>query len=186
MVLQRSSYDASYFGDVIESSGLRHDGGYSDYIELQNNYKAREIIQRFLRRHAISKNAVILELGAGNGFMKLVAEEEGYTNWTAVDWSSWAKRHEVATVIEEDAFIFVTAQPPASFDYIITRGFLECFAQNDLGGIVGRFATVANKQIHSTFLSGRNAFYTIKTIANWEREFGNDLNVVIEDYFVDG
>ena len=186
VALIRSDYNAAYFGDVVESVGLRHDAGYSNYLELQTNYVQRRNIVAFLKRHNIPKNAKILELGAGVGFMGLVATEEGYTDWTCVDWSNWTKRHEVFPVIEEDAFIYVTAQPPASFDYIITRAFLECFDQGDLDGIIGRFAMVANKQIHSTFLSAKAQFYNIKTIANWEKEFNNDIDVIIEDYRLDG
>ncbi len=186
MVLTRNTYDAAYFGDVSESAGLRHDAGYSDYIQQQTNYIVRRRIIAFLRRHNIPKSAKILELGAGVGFMGLVATEEGYTDWTCVEWSNWCKRHEVFPIVEEDAFIYVTAQAPSSFDYIITRAFIECFAQNDLGGIVGRFATVADKQIHSTYASAKAQFYNIKTITNWEKQFNNDIDVIIEDYYQDG
>jgi len=113
--LNRNKYGAPYFGDVIESGGLRHDAGYSDYLGFAIGWKERLIIQKFLTRHNIPKNVRILELGASIGFMGKVATEEGYTNWTCVDWSDWCKRHEVFTIIEEDALVYLNSIPDNSY-----------------------------------------------------------------------
>lgn len=182
MVLNRNKYNAAYFGDVIESGGTRHDAGYSNYLELQTNYIARRNIKKFLTRHNIPKNAKVLELGAGVGFMGLVATEEGYTDWTCVDWSNWAKRHEVFPVIEESAIVYLQAQTDNSFDYIVSRAAIECIPQNKLQTLAIETKRVAPKQIHSTFLAANLTFYNIKTLPAWEQEFLNDPDIIVEDY----
>jgi len=186
MVLQRNKYDAAYFGDVIESGGTRHDAGYTNYLELHTNWKQKLQIQKFLTRHNIPKTSKILELGAGVGFMGKIATEEGYTDWTCVDWSNWAKRHEVYPVTEEDGLVFLQAQTDNAFDYIVSRAFLECIPSNQLQNYATEGKRVATNHIHTTFLSANTQYYEIKTIPDWATDFLNDPNIIIEDYRKDG
>ena len=89
-----------------------------------------------MTRHTISLTATVLELGAAVGFMRKVAIEEGYTNWTSVDWSNWCKRHEVSVIVEQDGFSYLQAQADNSFDYVITRALLECIDTKDLDTLI--------------------------------------------------
>lgn len=186
MVLNRNKYDAAYFGDVIESNGTRHVAGYTDYLELENNWKTRRQIVRFLARHAIPLNAKVLELGCGNGFMKLVATEQGYTDWTAVDWSAWCKLHEVAPIIEEDGVVFMDAQPADTYDYIISRAVLECIPDNQLQATsvaILRVGKPGGQRIHTTFLeTGEPSFYNVRTLPEWGALLIADPNLTLEDY----
>lgn len=186
MVLNRNKYDAAYFGDLDESGGTRHTAGYSNYLELETNYVTRRNIVAFLTRHNIPKTAKILELGAGVGFMGLVATEQGYTDWTCVDWSNWAKRHEVFPVIEEEAQTYLELQTDNFYDYIISRAAIECVPQNKLQALAIEAKRVAVKQIHSTYLAANLTFYNIKTLPQWEQEFLNDPDIIVEDFREDG
>jgi len=185
MVLNRSQYDAAYFGDLDESGGLRHKAGYSRYLISQTDGFEREGLEAFLLRHDIPKDVKVLELGAGIGFLGKVATDQGYTNWTCVDWSNWCKRHEVYPVIEEEALIYLQAQPDNSFDYIISRSLIECIKPNELQDHAIESKRVGIKQIHTVSLEVNTKFYTLKTIPEWATQFLNDPDITIEDYFRD-
>lgn len=187
MVLNQSEYNEIYFKKtVIDNIEQNHVAGYTNYIRQHTDWIEKRTIQRFLKRHNIPKTAKILELGAAVGFMGKIATEEGYTNWTCVDWSAWCKANEVYPIIEQPALTFLKAQADNSFDYIISRSFLECFANNDISKLVAHFARVTLKQIHTTNLNARSDYYTIKTQTNWESKIKAGQNIIIEDYFLDG
>ncbi len=186
MVLLQSEYDAAYFGDTVESTGLRHEAGYSDYLFYETNWIQKKRIESLLRRYTVPKNAKIVELGAGVGFMGLVAQRLGYTDWTCLDWSNWCKRHEVYPVTEEDALVFLASIPDNSLDYIISRAFLECFTDTDIDRLVNFFTTKARKQIHTTFKTGRSAYYTIKTMTDWRTKIRSSSDIIVEEYRQDG
>jgi len=180
MILKRKDYGAPYFGDP--SQPPKHDAEYSNYIELHTNWRAKRSIKKFLIRHNIPKNAKILEGGAGIGFMGKIATEEGYTNWTCVDWSNWCKRHEVYPVIEQDVLSYLQAQADNSFDYIITHALIECIPLNQLQALATEAKRVGIKQIHATYIQPNAQFYEVKTLPEWATVFLNDLDVIIEDH----
>lgn len=185
-VLTKPQYDESYYRHDSLNVSNPHKAGYQDYLEGQVNWKEKQRIQRFLTRHNIPKDAKILELGSAIGFMGKIATEEGYTNWTCVDWSSWVKANEVFPVIEQDALSYLQAQADNSFDYIITRALIECLPTNQLQNHATETKRVATKQIHTTYLSGNTTYYNIKTLPDWTSNFLNDPDIIVEDYFKDG
>ena len=181
MVLNLNQYDAAYFGDI--ESDLKRKSGYSNYLELHTNYIAKRNIKKFLIRHAIPKNAKVLELGAAVGFMGKVATQEGYTNWMCVDVSSWCKKHKVFPVTQQNALSYLRAQANNSFDYIITRALIECIPANQLQNYAIEAKRVAKKQIHTTYIESNTRYYIVKTLPEWTSDFHNDPDIIIEDYY---
>lgn len=185
MTLKQLDYDEAYFMQNSKNVDRPHKAGYTNYFELQTNYIAERNIKAFLKRHNIPKNAKILELGAAVGFMGKVATEEGYTNWTCVDWSSWCKQNEVYPVIEQDVLSYLRAQADNSFDYIISRLLIECIPTNKLQNHAVEAKRVASKHIHAVSLQ-TNQYYNIKTLPEWTDDFLNDPDIIIQDFRKDG
>jgi len=178
MTLKQNEYNESYFGDP--NSPLKHKAGYSNYLELQTNWVQRERIKKFLIRHNIPKNSKILELGAAVGFMGKIATEEGYKNWTCVDFSLWCKKNELSPIIEQDALSYLQSQPDNSFDVIVSFALLECLSNPSLVTLYQQMRRVGIKQIHQTFEESNSKFYNIKTLADWKSLLSQDT--VIEFY----
>lgn len=129
----------------------------------------------------------MLELGAAIGFMGKIATEEGYTDWTCVDWSAWAKANEVYPVTEQDALSYLQAQADNSFDYVISRALLECVDAKDLDTLITECNRVAtSKQIHTTYNEAPAQYYNIKSLPDWATDFLNDPDIIIENYYEDG
>lgn len=148
MVLTQSQYDAAYFDDREESNGLKHSAGYTEYLKFQTDHVRKAKILDFLNKHKIPKDATILELGAAVGFAGLIAKEQGYKNWTCLDWSDYCKKHEVYPIIKQDALTWLKTLDDNSYDYIISFAFLECCNNDGLTNCKTEMDRVAVKQIH--------------------------------------
>lgn len=172
--LTSKDFSPAYFGDIEESRGLRHDAGYTNYLELETNYIAERNIKKFFTRHNIPKTVRVLELGSAVGFMGKIAKQEGHTDWVCVDWSNWCKRHEVYPVIEQDALTFLTSQDDNSFDYIISKAFLECFNDDALKILKIEMDRVGKNQIHYLYKEPNPLYYntSVKLIISEARDIG--------------
>lgn len=154
MVLNNSEYNAAYYGDVKESGGLRHDAGYSNYLEIIKE-------KAYLKRSEDVLNKVsgkILELGCGVGTYAKLAREKGL-DWTAIDFSEWCKRHEETQIIKAEAESFLLSQADNSFDYIVSFAFIECLKDDDLRVMQIQMDRVGIKQIHSTYKNPNPLYY---------------------------
>lgn len=154
MVLTIDKYDAAYFGDVITSGGLRHEAGYSNYLEIVKE-------KPYLKRADRAFNAVsgkILELGCGVGTYAKEALNRGL-DWTALDSSNWCKRHEVTKIIEQDALTYLRSQANNSFDYIVSFGFIECFDNGGLEALKTEMDGVGRNQLHYTYKKPNPLYY---------------------------
>lgn len=154
MILSRSQYDAAYFGDIIESGGLRHEAGYTYYLDL---IKEKPYLKRSDRVFNTASER-ILELGCGIGTYAKIALSRGL-DWIALDWSLWAKQHEVTPIIEEDALTYLLAQANNSFDYIVSFGFIECFTDGQLLVLKNEMDRVGINQIHLTYENPNPLYY---------------------------
>ena len=156
MVLKQKDYDAAYFGDTIESGGLRHDAGYRYYLKLilQKPYQKR--CDRFIN----AASGKILELGCGVGTYARKGRVQGL-DWTAIDVSNWCKRHEVTTIIENDALTFLQAQTNNSFDWIVSWGFIECLKDSDLKTMKDEMNRVCINQKHFSYTNPNSQYYNI-------------------------
>ncbi len=179
--LERTVYDAAYFGDP--NSDTKHRAGYSNYIEQSEQSHHQKKLNKFLNDHEIPKNAKVLELGAATGYLGKLATVNGYTNWTCVDWSQWCQDNKVYnSLINQDAIEFLESQSNKSFDYIISRGLIECFTDIELVTFAKECLRVGKKQIHTTFETPNTQYYTIKNLDNWKTVLGNNPNITVENY----
>lgn len=160
MVLAKSDYDAAYFGDIEESGGLRHDAGYSNYLEIvkEAGYQKRS-------DYVLSKvSGRILELACGVGTYVRLAKQRGL-DWVAVDASDWCKRHEEAPLIEQDALTYLQSQSDNSFDWIVSFAFLECLSPSQLLQYYKETKRVGKNQIHSVYKSPNPKYYESRDIS---------------------
>lgn len=179
MVLNAEDYDAAYFGYI--ESDLKRKSGYSNYLELQTNYIAKRNYEKFIASHNFKAKDKILELGAAVGYFGKIARVNGL-NVKCVDVSQWCYDNRMHPDFEKaDAFEFLPGVQDKSFDYIISFGFLECFADTKLQALVILMNQVAKKQIHVIYKEGKSQWYNIKTISQWKSFF--DDSAIIEKYF---
>lgn len=182
MTLTRNEYDGAYFGDP--NFDLKHRAGYTNYKAQCSQSHHERKLKQFLESHNIPKDAKVLELGAGTGYLGKIARENGYDHWICVDWSQWCQDNKVfPELINQDAIEYLQLQQNKSFDYIISRGFIECFTATELITLANECLRVGKKQIHSTFLEVNSNYYTVKDLENWKTLFGNIDDIIVENYF---
>lgn len=165
---------AAYFGDMKASGGLKHEAGYSNYLDSvkQSGYlkHAEYVLDKV--------SGKILELGCGIG----VYAKEGISrglDWTAVDILTWCKEHEVTSIIKSDALAYLQTQDDNSFNWIVSFAFLECIPNPDLLQLYNEMKRVASTgQIHSTYKSPNSTYYESRTIAEWKQDL-SDSNVEV-------
>ena len=128
-----------------------------------------------------------LELGAATGYLGKLAREKGYTDWTCVDWSQWCQDNKVYdSLVNMDAIEFLKSRLDKSFDYIISRGLIECFTDIELITFATECLRVGKKQIHATFGKPNSNYYTVKNLDNWKTLLGNISDITVESYYKNG
>ena len=178
MVLSKEDFDDAYFGDV--ESDLKRKSGYSNYLEQHTNYIQKRIYEKFIVAHDFKPGDKILELGAAVGYFGKIARVNGL-NVKCVDVSQWCYDNRMHPDFEKaDALEFLPGVQDKFYDYIISFGFLECFADTKLQALIILMNQVAKKQIHVIYKEGKSQWYNIKTISQWKSFF--DDSAIIEKY----
>jgi cyclopropane fatty-acyl-phospholipid synthase-like methyltransferase len=117
-------------------------GFKGDVYKKMNNemFQVKKINARFGDYLKPYKNAKILELGCGAGFLLKYLKTEGFTDFVGVDVSgeqiAIAKREELPA-IEADASNFLTNHPN-TFDVVIAIDFIEHFTKDEIFSIIGK------------------------------------------------
>lgn len=185
MTLSRNEYDGAYYGD--KNFDLKHKAGYTNYQYQCKQANQQKYLERFLKTHKIPRDAKILELGAGLGHLGKLARVNEYNNWTCVDWSQWCQDNKVYdSLVNMDAIEFLKSRLDKSFDYIISRGLIECFTDIELITFARECFRVGKKQIHATFVKPNSKYYTVKNLDNWKTVLGNIPDIIVESYFENG
>lgn len=186
MVLTTDQYDAAYFGDTIESGGLRHTAGYTNYLEQvqktsfnENNpgklFNARaERMKKLLETEGLEE-ASIIELGGGPGDLAEVMLEDNF-DWTVVDVSPWCQAHSSPFIppenfILQDAQSYLEAQNNNSIDGIVSARFLDCLDDAQVQALLDEVSRVTRKQIHFVTEQANPLFYNQRTLEQWRDGF---------------
>jgi len=180
-----SEYDAAYFGDLVESGGLAHDAGYTDYLEKVNRkhrfdvgtpnkpYNVKNEGHKKLLETEGLENAAIVELGGGTGTLGQVMIEEGFT-WHVVDVANWCFRHKVIPDInftEQDALSYLQAQGNNSIDAIFSTSFMVIFDTPDLQPLIDEMRSKSKRQIHFIEERPNPTYYQVRTLEQWRDDF---------------
>jgi len=184
MVLLPSEYDAAYFGDVIESGGLRRDAGYSDYLQEVQKYRfnpanptkpfnpTAEMWKKLLEVEGL-ENAQITELGGATGALGVSMLDDGF-DWTVVDVANWCFRHKQVpdiNFIEQDALSYLQAQGNNSIGAIVSVRFMDCLADVDAQILIDEMRRKTQQQIHFIDEVANVLFYNVKTLEQWRDNF---------------
>jgi len=182
MVLTTDQYDAAYFGDTVESGGLRHDAGYSDYLETTKKFEANKFGKVFNRKAEEWKklletlgleNTQITELGGGTGTLAATMLEDGF-DWTCVDVSNWCFRHKEIpdeNFIEQDALTYLGLQGNNQIGAIVTTRFIDCLDDTDAQIMIDEMRRTTRKQVHVVDEQANATFYNIRTLEQWRDDF---------------
>jgi len=162
--LTRAEYDGAYFGDP--ESDIRRKAGYSNYLELDTNWKLKKKYQDFIDKHKLQLSGRILELGAAVGYFGKIARENNL-NIVSVDWSQWCYDNKCSDLTNEDALTFLKAQPDSTFDIIVSFHFIECLTDEQAKELEIEMKRVAPKQIHVTQRDPNEKWYTRHTPDEW-------------------
>ncbi len=186
MVLTTDEYDAAYFGDTVESGGLKHDAGYTDYLEQSRKMsfnesnpgklfnKRSEQFKKLLETEGLEELQII-ELGGGPGDLAEVMLEDNF-DWTVVDVSPWCQAHSSPFVpaqnfILQDAQSYLEAQSNNSIDAIVSARFIECLDDIQAQALFDEIRRVTQKQIHFVSEQSNPLFYNVKTLEQWRDTF---------------
>lgn len=187
MVLATSRYNAAYFGDTVESGGIKDLNGYSSYLELggqRNRFDIGDESNPYnltwkLRTTEIGinfdvTNKTILDIGGAVGFVGEYLKEQGARIYDVLDVSNWCFRNKLVVVdnfIEADAITELTNLKNNEYDIIISNQFLDCIDDTDLPALIAEMNRVSKtKQWHwVTETIGEDSLpnYNIKTIQDW-------------------
>ncbi len=185
VALTTDEFEAPYFGDTVESGGLRHDAGYTHYLEKANaktrfdlsnrnrNYNLkRETIKKQLETEGL-ENASIVQLGGACGHLAADMIEEGFT-WEVVDVSNWCFRHKVIPdniFTEQDALSYLQAQGNNSINAIFTTRFLVVLATVDIQPLIDLMRSKSQRQIHYIDENPNATYYQVRTLEQWRDDF---------------
>ncbi len=191
MVLATSRYNAAYFGDTAESSGLKDVAGYTGgYLERAGERYRFDEGQEQSPYNPILKNAVsiginfdvsnkkILDIGGAVGFVGEYLKDDGASIYDVLDVSNWCFRHAIPIVdnfLEGDALTILPTLKNNEYDIIISRQFLDCIDDTNLPTLISEMNRVSKtKQWHWVTETINRAdtrdLYNLKTIQQWSTQ----------------
>ena len=187
MVLDTSRYDAAYFGDTIESGGLRDINGYTSYLErikknrfdegqesFPYNSQVHDLLTKFESINL--SNFTFLDIGGAVGWLgDYLKNKRNALSYDVLDVSNWCFRNKVPEVdnfIEGDARTVLPTLGRNAYDVIISTQFLECIDDADLPDLIDNMNRVAQRQqihmITETFTDLQvRTNYNVKTLQEW-------------------
>lgn len=188
MVLPISRYNATYFGDTVESGGLKDVAGYTGgYLEkgqrnrfdegqeaFPYNPEIKAIITEIESRQTFN-NIDVLELGGAVGFYSEYAKDLGVKSYDVIDVSNWCFRHKIMSVdnfIEGDAITVLPTLRRNQYNLIFSKQFLDCIDDIDLPVLIAEMNRVTlTRQIHiiteTINRDDTRDLYNLKTLAQW-------------------
>ena len=199
MVLDTTRYNPAYFGDTIESGGIKDVNGYTGgYLETGQrnrfdsgneanpyNPEIKRIIDDIESRQTFN-NIDVLELGGAVGFYAEYAKDLGVKSYDVIDVSNWCFRHKVVAVdnfIEADARTALLTRRRNQYNLVWSKQFLECIDDADLPSLITEMNRVAlTRQIHivteTINTSDTRNNYNLKTLAQWAT-FGFEAGTIL-------
>lgn len=201
MVLPKERYNAAYFGDTVESVGIKDVAGYTGgYLEKGNRNRfdsgneanpysshIKPMIDAIESLQTFNLNSV-LELGGAVGFYAEYTKEFGATLHDVIEWSNWAFRNKIASIdtfTEDDAKTVLPTLATNQYNLILTCQFLECVADADLPALITEMNRVAStKQIHVVTVTinrdDTRGYYNLKTLAEWATQGFNAGTILVD------
>ena len=188
MVLTTDRYNAAYFGDTVESGGLKDVNGYTGgYLEKGQrnrfdegdeanpyNPEIKKFIDEIESRQTFN-NIDVLEIGGAVGFYAEYAKDLGVKSYDVIDVSNWCFRHKVAAVdtfTEGNALTILPTLRRNQYDLVFSKQFLDCVDDSDLPGLITEMNRITkSRQVHiiteTINRDDTRPNYNLKTLAQW-------------------
>lgn len=190
MVLPTTRYNAAYFGDIVESGGIKdiagYTGGYKTHATekfrftegLENlpfNPKWRDLTQA-ISVNINFTNKKILDVGGAIGpFADEGKNTLGARVYDVIDVSNWCARNvlpDVDNFLEGNALDVLPTLRNNEYDIILSMQFLDCIDDTDLPTLISEMNRVSKtQQLHwvteTINRSDTRDFYNLKTINDW-------------------
>lgn len=186
MVLAQEEFDQSYFDG--ETTRMRHNAGYSHYQRWFRHDGPRsqgefwaDFAASLVRKFNLTGQKV-LELGCAKGFVVEDLRALGVDAY-GCDVSAYAISRATESVqpylLQGDARKVLQRFPADEFDYIISRGFLECVDPSALPALIVEMNRVAHRQIHFIHTEINPEFYVQQSLDVWANYTWKQGTVII-------
>ena len=203
MVLDTTRYNATYFGDTVESGGLKDVAGYTGgYLEKGQRYRFNsgdeanpynpewKALADVIHGRNPLNNADVLDLGGAVGFLGEYLKEKGASTYDVIDVSNWCFKHKLSvidTFTENDAITALQSLRDDAYSLIISTQFLECVDDTDLPTLITEMNRVANNvQIHvvteTLNREDTRSLYNLKTLKEWSAFGFNSGTILISHH----
>jgi len=176
MVLDLNEYDASYFDGARQR--VSHNAGYSIYERVRRfdgpastgelwQDRARDLIARF---DLVGKR--VMDLGCAKGFVVEDLRSLGVDAY-GCDVSGYAISQSSVLIrpylLHGEAQVVLREFPDNQFDFITSRGFIECVDPTRLPALIVEINRTAKKQAHFIHTDINLNFYTRLPLDEWAR-----------------
>jgi hypothetical protein len=191
MVLNTKQYDAAYFGDCVESGGIKTTYGYTCYMR-QTGQRNRHVLGKeespfnprlkMLSSKMVGidlANISVLDVGGAVGFYSEYGKELGISTWDVFDLNigTWLERHKLDAVdkfITGDARTDLSKIKTNSYGMVFSSRFLDCIDDKDIPGIIKEMNRISGKiQVH-IISETSNKFYNEHELSWWAKQGFNE------------
>jgi len=174
VLLKPEEFDQSYFDGA--TTRMRHNAGYSRY-ERWHRYDGTNSTGEFWADFAASllrdfdlAGEKILELGCAKGFVVEDLRAQGVDAY-GCDVSEYAISKASESVqpylLCGEALLILRSTPPEEYDFIISRGLLECIDPVAFPSLVAEMNRTAQKQVHFVHIEINPEFYVRQSLQQW-------------------
>ena len=98
---------------------------------ISSTYKGKVIIPRLLRRLGQDRNARVMDVGTGLGFILQGLKEAGFENVVGLEPGGRFNDSEFAFVYQEFISDYISARPMSKFDLVMSHGVIEHIGTTD-------------------------------------------------------
>lgn len=202
-VLQPSEYNFDYFNGGL--SGNTHPAGYTNYGRMQYDRTAAgfgfgleestgnmfgDLIQSMnYRINGVWNSRTVLVLGCAYGYEVKALRDLGIEAY-GIDVSTYAISQADPSIAQylqvQDAQTYLPTLPKNAYNYIFSRGFLECMSDADLASLLLEMERVSKSgEMHIISTTAPPEHYNIKTLQEWAvLDWGRvNVSLIINDDF---
>lgn len=174
MVLRRDEYDAGYFDGALQR--VAHNAGYACYQRYQRfdgpgsiGEYWRDVARDWCERFSLTGKRV-MELGCAKGFVVEDLRALGVDAY-GCDISAYAISQASDSIRSYlqcgDVREVLQQHPTNEFDFIFSRGFLECVDPVALPALIIETNRTARRQVHFIHTDTNPNFYVQQSLDEW-------------------
>jgi hypothetical protein len=202
-VIPVSEYDASYFEGGSQT--YTHNGGYTWYGKTNFNTKGifapdvpieestgnvfGDMIKALnFRASGVLVGKKCLVLGCAYGFEVKAMRDLGVDAY-GIDVSAFAISQasaEIAPYLSvHDARTYLPTLGKNAYDYIFSRGFLECLTDAEVTALIIQMDRVSKSGQMHQFVAANADYYNVKTLQEWATQFNWSSTILMQNWDYD-